>query len=56
MSQSVLLPACAILLGAVAALLFGKPKAVLDWGAATPRAGAAEDVSAAGDVSEAARK
>lgn len=33
MSQSVLLPAFAILLGAAAALLFGKPKAVQGWGA-----------------------
>ncbi|WP_120523171.1 DHA2 family efflux MFS transporter permease subunit [Arthrobacter celericrescens] len=58
MSQSVLLPAFAILLGAVAALLFGKPKAVQDWGApaaqgaetagaAAPQAGAEEDASAA---------
>ncbi len=38
MSQSVLLPAFAILLGAVAALLFGKPKAVQDWGAKAPQA------------------
>jgi hypothetical protein len=32
MSQSILLPACAILLGAVVALFFGKPKSVSGWG------------------------
>jgi len=36
MSQSVLLPAFAILVGAMAALLFGKPKAVQGWGAKAP--------------------
>ncbi|MNR63434.1 hypothetical protein D3C85_1857410 [compost metagenome] len=32
MSQSILLPACAILLCAVVALFFGKPKSVQGWG------------------------
>jgi EmrB/QacA subfamily drug resistance transporter len=34
MSQSIVLPACAILLGAVAALFFAKPKSVEGWGSA----------------------
>ncbi|MDQ0238025.1 DHA2 family efflux MFS transporter permease subunit [Arthrobacter bambusae] len=47
MSQSVLLPAFAILLGAVAALLFGKPKAVQGWGspAAAPSEAKTQTVS-----------
>lgn len=35
MSQSIMLPACAILLGAVVALFFGKPKSVSGWGGET---------------------
>ncbi len=47
MSQSVLLPAFAILLGAVAALFFGKPKAVQGWGspAAAPSEAKTQTVS-----------
>lgn len=35
MSQAVVLPACAILLGALVALFFAKPKSVAGWGGAT---------------------
>ncbi|MDI2022663.1 hypothetical protein PJL18_03205 [Paenarthrobacter nicotinovorans] len=36
MSQSIMLPAFAILLGAVVALFFGKPRSVSGWGAKAP--------------------
>ena len=42
MSQSILLPACAILLGAVVALFFGKPKSVQGWGGTAAPAETAE--------------
>jgi hypothetical protein len=34
MSQAILLPACAILIGALVALFFAKPEAVDGWGGA----------------------
>ncbi|BCW46460.1 MFS transporter [Arthrobacter sp. StoSoilB5] len=44
MSQSIVLPACAILLGAVAALFFAKPKSVEGWGSAASKGAPQETV------------
>jgi hypothetical protein len=44
MSQSIVLPACAILLGAVAALFFAKPKSVEGWGDAAAKGAPQETV------------
>jgi MFS family permease len=44
MSQSIVLPACAILVGAVVAVFFAKPKSVEGWGAAASSGAPQESV------------